>query len=555
MFVGLVGVRRGWEPAGDNERRSITEMEHDWAREAGVRRYIWVAPDDFPPKGREADAEYARQEAFRKRAMAGGERIVSQKGFGSPDLLASEIVEHLQTEIITSDLIALLRDDLARQPGAASVSIEEQRPAIAAAVEKLAGDKDIDPLDLARNPEGLDPRELEQRLRARAERLEAEGRAKVDAGQAALKRSAEYWRHIGALAYLHDTQAALAAYEKAVALDPDDAEGWQKVGELQFRKGEIDGADKAFQQLMRVGLERRDKRTEAMACLRLGWVPWKRGNLDNAEELFQESLRLAALVDWPEGIARACGNLGIVYGIRGDLDHAEEMHRKALALDEALGRKEGMASDYGNLGNVYWIQGDLDRAEEMQKKALALNEALGRKEGMAGDYGNLGNVYQTRGDLDRAEEMHRKALALDEALGRKEGMARQYGNLGIVHQTRGDLDRAEEMYQKALALNEALGRKEGMAKAYGNLGNVSRIGGDLDRAEEMYRKALALDEVLGRKEGMAIQYANIGNVYLTRGDTAAACSHWVRARDLFRTLGSPKAATVEGWMRDAGCAE
>lgn len=313
MFVGLVGVRRGWEPDGDNAKRSITEMEHDWAREAGVRRYIWVAPDDFPPKGREADAEFARQEGFRKRVMAGGERIVSQKGFDSPDLLASEIVEHLQTAIITGDLIALLRDDLARQPGAASVSIEEQRPAIAAAVEQLAEDKDIDPLELARNPEGLDPRELEQKLRARAERLEAAGRPKVDAGQADLKRSAEYWRHIGALAFLHDTEAALAAYEKAAALDPDDADGWQKVGELLFRKGELDGADKAFQQLMRVGLERGDKRVEAVACLRLGWVPWKKGNLDDAEALYREALRLSELVDWPEGIARAYANLGNVY--------------------------------------------------------------------------------------------------------------------------------------------------------------------------------------------------------------------------------------------------
>ncbi len=34
MFVGLICLRRGWEPDGDNEKRSVTEMEHDWAREA-----------------------------------------------------------------------------------------------------------------------------------------------------------------------------------------------------------------------------------------------------------------------------------------------------------------------------------------------------------------------------------------------------------------------------------------------------------------------------------------------------------------------------------------
>jgi len=30
-----------------NERRSITEMEYDWAAEAGKPRLMFVAPDDF----------------------------------------------------------------------------------------------------------------------------------------------------------------------------------------------------------------------------------------------------------------------------------------------------------------------------------------------------------------------------------------------------------------------------------------------------------------------------------------------------------------------------
>jgi hypothetical protein len=48
LFVGLVGLRRGWEPDGDNAKRSITEMEHDWAREKGRRRYLWWRPTTSP---------------------------------------------------------------------------------------------------------------------------------------------------------------------------------------------------------------------------------------------------------------------------------------------------------------------------------------------------------------------------------------------------------------------------------------------------------------------------------------------------------------------------
>ncbi len=34
VLVGLIGHYRGWEPDGEADPRSITEMEYDWAGEA-----------------------------------------------------------------------------------------------------------------------------------------------------------------------------------------------------------------------------------------------------------------------------------------------------------------------------------------------------------------------------------------------------------------------------------------------------------------------------------------------------------------------------------------
>ncbi len=268
LFVGLIGLRRGWEPDGDNAKRSITEMEHDWAKEAGRRRHLWVSPDDFPVPGnlRESDAEHERQQAFRQKVMAGGERIVSQTGFGSPELLASEIVEHLLSQIVTGDLIAMLRPELA---GAGDATVQEQAPAIAAAVEKLASDADVDLLALAKDPQGVDLADLEAKLKMRADAHEAAAKAKAEPER---KTSAEYWRHIGALAFLHDTQKSLAAYEKAVALDPDHPEGWRFLGELRYRLGELALAEDAFGRLLEIALHQGDRRAESMGYLRLAWV-------------------------------------------------------------------------------------------------------------------------------------------------------------------------------------------------------------------------------------------------------------------------------------------
>jgi tetratricopeptide (TPR) repeat protein len=504
LFIGLIGMRRGWEPEGDNAKRSITEMEYDRAREAGRRRFVYASPDSFPVPGnlRETSAEHKRLLAFRKRIM--GERIVSQKGFDTPELFASEVVERLLAHVIASDLIGELHPEFVRKDMDA---VEAQGPAVTAAVERLAEDEDVDLLALAKNPGNVDLADLESKLKTRAETHESEGRS-------SLRTSAQYWRHIGALAFLHNTHKALAAYEKAVALDPSEPEGWRYLGELQYRLGDIANADRSFTHLAELGKSTNDRRTQSMGCLRLGWIArYCTGDLAKAETLIVDALRLAELAAWQEGVARAYTNLGNVYYTRGDLGNAEEMQHKALALDEEVGNKEGMASVYGNLGNVYSARGDLGKAEEMQRKALALNEVLGHREGMANAYVNLGNIHQSRGDLDEAEEMQCKALAL---------------------------------YQE-------MGRKQGMAISCGNLGNIYRSRGDLNEAEEMQRKALGLYQELGHKEGMAICYGNLGIIHQSRRNKTAMCECWCMSRDLYREMDLPEKIAEMEKLLDLKC--
>jgi tetratricopeptide (TPR) repeat protein len=443
IFIGLTGHRRGWEPDGDNAKRSITEMEHDWDKEAGCRRYLYVAPDDFKAASnlRDSDELHGRQQAFRKRVMDGGDRIVSQKGFENPEQFAGDIVNHLLVQVATSDLITLLRPELLPQ---SPVSPDEQRPALAAVIERLVEDNDVDLLALAKNMKDVDLVNLEAKLRAHAEAQETQGHA-------ALKTSAEYWRHLGALAFLHNTQKALVAYQKAVTLDPLDPEGWRYLGELQYRLGDLaKSAD--------------DRKTQAMGCMRLEWIALERGDLTRAEALIADAIRFAQATEWQEGLARAYGNLGNIHRIRGDLDKAEEMLLKSFKLEEYLGNKAGMATDYGNLGNIYKDRGDLDKAEEMHLTSLKLEEGLGNKEGMAADYGNLGNIYQTRGELDKAEEMHLTSLKLEEGLGNKEGMAVTYHNLGVIYQGKRDKAAMCECWRKARDLYQEIGLPDKVAR-------------------------------------------------------------------------------------------
>ena len=169
---------------------------------------------------------------------------------------------------------------------------------------------------------------------------------------AAHRETARALRNLGALAFLHDSEKALVAYNEAVQLDPDDADGWNQLGSLRYRTGQIDGAFEAFERVLSLGNAVKDK-----------------------------SL-----------IAIATGNLGNLYKTRGDLKKAEEFYLKSLALNAELGRKEGMARQYGNLGTLFEARGDVDLACENWAKSRDLYA----------DIGIAGMVEKVAGWIDEA---------------------------------------------------------------------------------------------------------------------------------------------------------
>jgi tetratricopeptide (TPR) repeat protein len=339
LFVGVIGLRRGWEPDGDNQKRSITEMEYDWATGSGRSRFMCIAPDDFPIKGnlRDNDEQHGRQVLFRKRVSA--ERIAGMRNFETPQALAAEVVSALLSHIISSDLIQHLRPELAGPEAA-----QAQAP-LAAAVETLAADDDIDLLALARNPRGVEVAELESKLRARADKHEQRGDDER-------RISAEYWRHLGALAFLHDLKKAEDAYRRSTILDPDNLDGRYWHGRTLFRMGNLKGARRSSEELRRRAATSGDTIREAAATGDLAEICQVTGDLDQAEDLALRSLALWKKIDSRDGEASEYTGLGLIYSDRGDLDKAEKMHRKSLKLYEELSDDVGIATQLGNLGNI-----------------------------------------------------------------------------------------------------------------------------------------------------------------------------------------------------------
>lgn len=261
---------------------------------------------------------------------------------------------------------------------------------------------------------------------------------------------ARTYRNLGALAFLDDTQQALQAYRRATELDPDNAQGWNNLGHILRRVGELDEAIIAYKKVMTWGEKNKNKEVNTIAY----------------------------------------SNLGNVYQERGEFDRAVEFYQQSLLIDEALGRRAGMAVNYSYLGIIYRTRGELDKAVEFHQKALVINESIGSKGGMAINYGFLGLVYKTRGEFDKSLEFYHKALVINQALGRNLGMAIDYSYLGEAYKIQGELNKSLEVYQKALELYKHLGRQESMANTYSHLGSVYHAQGKSEKTIEAYQKAL-----------------------------------------------------------------
>jgi len=202
---------------------------------------------------------------------------------------------------------------------------------------------------------------------------------KAAEGASANKEAARALRNKGNLLFLHDTHAAMAAYARATELDPDDPEGWNELGRLQFRTGALDAAMDSFERVLSLSNQSENNTGEAIATGNLAMIFQARGELDRAEAMQKRAFELAEELGIKEQKAAAIGNLALIYQTRGELNLAESMHRKALELNEELRRHEGMAMQYGNLGLIYMTRGELDRAEAMYKKICISIRDLGKR--------------------------------------------------------------------------------------------------------------------------------------------------------------------------------
>jgi tetratricopeptide (TPR) repeat protein len=250
---------------------------------------------------------------------------------------------------------------------------------------------------------------------------------------------------------------AAAAFEHAVRLRPDSADGHFGFGQALAASGRREDAVGRYREALRL----RPGHPDATAAL--GLTLAEMGQLEEALPCLREAARLRP--DSPT----ALHNLGVA------LAQAGRPQEAVGALEGALRLKPDYPEACYNLGNVLRELGRRNEAVER------LGEAVRQRPGYAEALNNLGLALTEAGKPEEAAVLLRQAARL------RPQMKEAHNNLGLALAEMGRFQKAEGCYERALALDP------GYAEAHVNLGSAFKEQGRTEEAIACYDQALRLE--------------------------------------------------------------
>jgi serine/threonine protein kinase/tetratricopeptide (TPR) repeat protein len=293
-----------------------------------------------------------------------------------------------------------------------------------------------------------------------------------------------YWRKY------HDTSdntwvdRAISASDRALALDPNQAQVHIALGIIYHGTGKTESAIEEFERATQL----RPGSDDGFRWLGLCYT--RKGEMERAIKCFEKAIEIRP------GYWDNYNNLGNAYYTFGRYREASEQFRRVITIQPDNFR------GYSNLGSMYYLLGLYEDAVAMYQRAIEVypNED---------SYANLGTAYFYLGRYEDALEAYRSALKLDP---RNDVL---YRNLGDAYLRVECLDEAQEQFKTAVSLlSEHLKinpddapRLSDLAICQAKLGNASGAAESIERAitlephntNLMYAKAVVY-ALVGQRE-------------------------------------------------------
>jgi tetratricopeptide (TPR) repeat protein len=320
--------------------------------------------------------------------------------------------------------------------------------------------------------------------------------------QSAAQQRTEIARHVkllvdrGSELYeVGNCRAAIAAYERAIGLDPECVDAYCGRGNALRFLGDYPGSEADFE--MAIGLD--------PDC---GVAYIGRG----LAVCFGSPSQLDANADFELGKnLLANPNSEIEYVMRGTAKAQLSEPEQAIAdYNIAISMNPRLLLAYNNRGNLYQHLGDSERALADFSKVLEIDARS------AIAYNNRAIIYTQHGQFSAAVADYHRAIEL------QPDFVSAYNNLGNNYCQMGNYAAAIASYSHAIALDV------NFAVAYSNRANVYRIQDEIEPALADYNRAIELDP------NLVIAHYNRGICYRQSGNHQAAIDNYTQTIALDR---------------------
>ncbi len=216
---------------------------------------------------------------------------------------------------------------------------------------------------------------------------------------------------------LRQFSGAMAAYEHAIAIAPENPLAYNNLGVALLKQHMLDEAVAAFRKAVALAPENPD------FLFSLGSALTDRGKTDESIPLLEQGTKR-----WPNNV-NGLTNLGLAYVT------ARQAKRGLPPLQQALLLEPNDPELHNNLGAAY------EALNEYEQAATCYRQALNIKADYPQPLNNLGNIALAKLDLDEAISFYQQGIALEPNL------ADAHMNLGLVHLLRGEFEEGWREYE------------------------------------------------------------------------------------------------------------
>ncbi|MBD1997942.1 tetratricopeptide repeat protein [Leptolyngbya sp. FACHB-541] len=300
---------------------------------------------------------------------------------------------------------------------------------------------------------------------------------------------------------------AIAAYRRALQIDPNLAVAHNNLGIVLARRGRLQEAADAYREAIRLDPNLANAYNNLAEVLRDLGQPQEAEQAQAQASAVLNNANSTNVIDYI--------NLGRALGNQGNHEEAIAAYQIALELNPTLG------TTHNNLGN------SLRSLERLEEAAQAYRQAIELSPTLVVAYNNLGFVLTQLNRPEEAREVYERVNAIDPRLialrEPDNATAEDYNTLGRVLRSQNRREEAIAAYTRAIELNNQL------AAAFNNRGVAYAELGQIDAAIEDYQVATRLDPT-------PTQYVNLGNALRAEGRLDEAIDAYLNIESVFNLI-------------------